>query len=73
MPLLWATAQYNLGLTLSGIAEIKNDEELWKNAIEALQQSVETFEEEGAGAEEAKAKHRLQDAHDELATLKKQP
>ncbi|MGI9449568.1 MAG: hypothetical protein ACR2QH_02805, partial [Geminicoccaceae bacterium] len=52
-PLLWATAQYNLGLTLSGIAEIKNDEELWKNAIEALQQSVETFEEEGAGAEEA--------------------
>jgi hypothetical protein len=69
-PLLWATTQFNLGLTLSGMAEIEENAALWQNAIEALQQSAEVFEEAGARAEAGKATRRLEDAHSELRALK---
>jgi hypothetical protein len=52
------------------MAEIEENAALWQNAIEALQQSAEVFEEEGARAEAGKATRRLEDAHSELRALK---
>lgn len=70
-PLLWAAAQHNLGYALGGIAMIKDDEVLWRNAIAAFQKSVETFENAGAIAEVNITNRRLEDAQERLSALKK--
>lgn len=69
-PLLWAAAQHHLGVSLDGLADIRDDQSLRQASIEALEQAIATFKDEGAEANAKKAAKRLREAYAELPLAK---